>query len=103
MKCIEKVRARKAKRQAAELVVREKNIWLRGQQAHLDISEAAVSQAENTAPLRDQIMMAVLPAVYAEFWRGYHAGEFSLPEDWHRGIAIDAYAIADAAMEVRGE
>jgi len=52
MKCIEKIRTKRAKRQAANIVAREKNVWLRGQQAHLDRSEAAVGAMTSAAEPR---------------------------------------------------
>ena len=52
----------------------------------------------------DQIANAILPAIYAEYFSGcreYGGG----PEDehWRKGLAKDAYAMADAMLAEKAE
>lgn len=75
---------------------------------------ASVDQRQGTMPegdlfveeqdgisVRDYFAAQIIPSVYEEYWRTVRAGE-SFPEaDWKRGIAGDAYAIADAMLQAR--
>ena len=52
--------------------------------------------------LRDYLAAKAMPAVYRDFWDDVRAGRNGcVPEDWKIGIAIDAYAMADAMLEAR--
>lgn len=52
--------------------------------------------------LRDYLAAKALPAVYRDLWDDVRAGRNgSVPEDWRMGVAIDAYAMADAMIEAR--
>lgn len=49
--------------------------------------------------LRDYFAAKAMPAVYRDFWDDVRAGRNGcVPEDWKMGIAIDAYAMADAML-----
>jgi hypothetical protein len=53
--------------------------------------------------LRDYFAAKAMPAVYRDFWDDYRAGRSApIPEDWKMGVALDAYAMADAMLEARG-
>ena len=52
--------------------------------------------------LRDYFAAKAMPAVYRDFWDDVRAGRNDcVPEDWKMGIAIDAYAMADAMLAAR--
>ena len=52
--------------------------------------------------LRDYFAASVLPAIYREFWIDQNAGRLgALSPDWRSGLAIDAYAMADAMLKAR--
>lgn len=52
--------------------------------------------------LRDYFAAKVLPAVYRDFWDDVRAGRNgSAPEDWTMGVALGAYALADAMLRAR--
>jgi len=51
--------------------------------------------------LRDEIAVAVLPAVYANYWRDVATAETSCDEHWREGLAMEAYDLADAMIAVR--
>ena len=52
--------------------------------------------------LRDYFAAKAMPAVYRDFWDDVRAGRNGcVPEDWKMGIAIDAYAMADAMLAAR--
>lgn len=52
--------------------------------------------------LRDYFAAKALPAVYKDFWDDVRAGRHgSAPEDWTMGVALGAYALADAMLRAR--
>jgi hypothetical protein len=51
--------------------------------------------------LRDYFAAKAMGPCLVEFWRGVAALEYGVPEDWRMGIAIDAYAMADAMLAAR--
>ena len=52
--------------------------------------------------LRDYFAAKALPAMYRDFWDDVRAGRHgSVPEDWTMGIALGAYALADAMLKAR--
>lgn len=52
--------------------------------------------------LRDYFAAQAMPAVYRDFWDDVRAGRNGcVPGDWKMGIAIDAYAMADAMLAAR--
>lgn len=52
--------------------------------------------------LRDYFAAKAMPAVYRDFWDDVRAGRNDcVPEYWKMGIAIDAYAMADAMLAAR--
>lgn len=54
--------------------------------------------------MRDYFAAKAMPAVYRDFWDDVRAGRNDcVPGDWKMGIAIDAYAIADAMLEARND
>ena len=63
-----------------------------------------IDQGEPTQPgmsLRDAAALAVLPRIYAEYWRGVAAGKYVLDEDWPNGVVQDALLLADAFIAAR--
>lgn len=48
--------------------------------------------------LRDEIAIAVLPAVYAGYFRENNT---CIDENWREGLAADAYALADSMLTIR--
>jgi hypothetical protein len=60
-----------------------------------------VSASEGMS-LRDYFAAKAMPAMYRDFWDDFRAGRNGcVPEDWRMGIALDAYAIADAMLAAR--
>ena len=53
--------------------------------------------------LRDYFAAKALPAVYVEFCNSTRAGECDVPGDWRRGLAADAYMLADAMIAERAK
>lgn len=54
--------------------------------------------------LRDYFAAKAMPAVYRDLWDDVRAGRNnSIPEDWRIGVAMDAYAMADAMLRARGQ
>ena len=51
-------------------------------------------------PLRDYFAAKAMPACYAEYFT--HANIHGFDEGWKMGVALDAYAMADAMLEARG-
>jgi hypothetical protein len=51
--------------------------------------------------LRDYFAARAMPAMYLDFWDDVMAGKGHPIEGWREGIAIDAYAMADAMMKAR--
>ncbi len=52
---------------------------------------------------RDEFALAVLPAIYAEFFAGCRdSGGGPQDEHWREGLALDAYRMADAMLAMRG-
>lgn len=51
--------------------------------------------------LRDYFAAKAMQSCYAEFMRGIAAEEYGCPPDWQIGVAIDAYAMADAMLKAR--
>lgn len=52
--------------------------------------------------LRDYFAAKALPAVYRVFCDDISVFETTMPEGWREGIALDAYALVDAMLKVRG-
>lgn len=53
--------------------------------------------------MRDYFAAKAMPALYRDFWDDFRSGvNRCVPEDWKMGIAIDAYAMADAMLKARG-
>ena len=50
--------------------------------------------------LRDYFAAKAMPACYAEYFT--HANIHGFDEGWKMGVALDAYAMADAMLEARG-
>lgn len=50
---------------------------------------------------RDAAALSILPALYAEFWRGVVADEYNVTPGWRDGVAADAYRMADAMLAAR--
>lgn len=52
--------------------------------------------------LRDYFAAKAMPAVYRDLWDDIRAGRNGcVPEDWKIGVALDAYAMADAMIAAR--
>lgn len=52
--------------------------------------------------LRDYFAAKAMPAIYQDMWEDVRAGRFgNVPEDWKIGVAMDAYAMADAMLRAR--
>jgi hypothetical protein len=61
---------------------------------------AAANELEGLAKdVRDEFAIAALPSVYANTVR--ICEETGWPEDWRLGVAMDAYAMADAMIKAR--
>ena len=61
--------------------------------AYVDVNgERPVYVADGGMTLRDYFAAKAFPAIYTEFWRTAD----SCDPDWERGLAMDAYRIADA-------
>ena len=60
-----------------------------------------VELLQERATLRDQFAAKAMPACYAEYCT--HANAQGYDEDWKVGVALDAYAMADAMLKARGE
>lgn len=53
--------------------------------------------------IRDKFAVAVLPAIYAEYFAGCREqGTGPQDEHWREGLALDAYKMADAMLAMRG-
>ena len=54
--------------------------------------------------IRDEIALALLPAIYAEYW-AYHRYAGTGPEDerWREGLCLDAYLMADTMIAMSGK
>lgn len=51
---------------------------------------------------RDVVALAILPAIYAEYFAGCReAGSGPQDEHWREGLALDAYMMADAMLAMR--
>ncbi|UXC37154.1 hypothetical protein [Cupriavidus gilardii] len=51
---------------------------------------------------RDELATKALPAVYRDLWDDVRAGRHGcVPEEWKMGVALDAYALADAMLAAR--
>ena len=54
--------------------------------------------------LRDYFAAKALPAVYRDLWDDVRAGRNGcVTEEWRMGVALDAYALADAMLKAREE
>ena len=52
--------------------------------------------------IRDKFAVAVLPAIYAEYFAGCREqGTGPQDEHWREGLALDAYMMADAMLAMR--
>ena len=52
--------------------------------------------------IRDKFAVAVLPAIYAEYFAGCREqGTGPSDEHWREGLALDAYMMADAMLDMR--
>ncbi len=51
--------------------------------------------------LRDYFAAKAMQVVYAEFWRGVAADEYTVTPGWRDGVAADAYQMADAMLAAR--
>lgn len=52
--------------------------------------------------IRDKIAIAVFPAIYKEYFDEIRSSGISkMDEHWREGLAIDAYAMADAMIAMR--
>lgn len=62
----------------------------------------ALGDRDGPQTLRDQFAMAVLPSIYeyAMFDAQHGSGLFQ-DKNWRIGLAMDAYAMADAMLEAR--
>jgi hypothetical protein len=61
-----------------------------------------MTQTMKDMNMRDEFAMRVLSAIYAEFFAGCREqGVGPKDEHWREGLAIDAYAMADAMIAVR--
>lgn len=59
-------------------------------------------QISDGMSLRDYMAAKAMPAVYRDFWDDVRAGRNDcVPEGWKMGIALDAYAMADAMLAAR--
>lgn len=48
---------------------------------------------------RDEIAIAILPAIYAEYFSGCR--DHGVDEHYREGLALDAYLMADAMISMR--
>lgn len=51
--------------------------------------------------LRDYFAAKAMPAIYTDFWTSVRNGEHGCDERWAKGVARDAYALADAMLDAR--
>jgi hypothetical protein len=58
-------------------------------------------RSEDEMELRDQIAIAVLPAIYADYVTLCRNLKVGMDEFWREGLALDAYHMADAMIAVR--
>jgi hypothetical protein len=52
--------------------------------------------------IRDEIAVAVLPAIYKEYFDEFRNSGGKIDEKWREGLALDAYMLADAMIAMRG-
>lgn len=57
-------------------------------------------RAASGMTLRDYFAAKALPACYADYCK--HAEDQGFVENWKMGVALDAYAMADAMLAARG-
>lgn len=51
--------------------------------------------------LRDAVALAILPAVYTEYWRNTAVGQGPQGPEWPSDIAANAFRVADAFIAAR--
>ena len=67
----------------------------------LNYSMRCISPIHQGITMRDYFASEVLPAIYEEHFKGIRNEEYSLDSKWRLGLAMDAYAMADAMIEAR--
>lgn len=51
--------------------------------------------------LRDEFAASVIAECVSSYFRGAERGDYQIEPEWPRGVAMDAYRIADAMLAER--
>ena len=80
----------------------ERNKALAESMSVISRCEREEAETEKFERMRDRLAMAALPEILREFNHLVREQGTPYPENWRHGIALDAYKIADAMIDIRG-